>query len=147
MHATLARHGLIHAAECPARIVLAERGTSACTVVIGTHKIRYGITYARKQGLNIGTNAVIEPVTDIQRLSERYYAHVLPLIDPAASRSGARVHSDCGRDAVAVIKFEDDGDGGLMPCTLHIGKQTMSFDVDLVGDGDGRDIRFDDERH
>jgi hypothetical protein len=90
LHAALARHDLIHAAHCPARIVLKEGGGTACTVVIGTQRVRYGIRYGRKSGLDIGTSSAVEIVADIERLSERYYAHILPLIDPPASRTGAR---------------------------------------------------------
>ena len=143
MHAALARRGLIHAAHCPARIVLKERGHAECTVIIGTHAVRYGMTYGRAHGLDIGTNSMVEIVPDIRGLSERYYAHVLPLIDPAASRAGARVHSDCGRDVITVVEVEDGA--GTIPCTLHINKETLPFQVEV--DDDSGDITFEDARH
>jgi hypothetical protein len=44
-----------------------------------------------------------------------------------------------------VSKLDDDPD--TMRCTLHIGKETLAFRVDVVGDGDGRDVQFLDSRH
>jgi hypothetical protein len=140
VHAALTRRGLIHAAHCPAWIAFKGRGFSACTVVIGTHIIRYSITYTRAGGLDIGTSSFVEVVPDLRELSERYYARVLPLIDADAAKIGARVHSDCGRDIVAVVQDDE-----TIPCQAHIGKETLPFHID-VGD-DGHEITFDDSRH
>lgn len=129
-HDELERRRLIGTARCPSRVTLTPNVHAACTVRVGSASLPYDLRFDRGRGLVVVQNLTVEIVAHVRERAVRYFAYVIPIIDPSLP-ARSRIRIDCGRVTVALLI---PGEG--LPCTAYAAGQAFAFNAQLV-DVDG----------